>query len=489
VDSGATSFISDQAAAGQFYVDKVKIAAKRSDNSATHLAWASALEALFSDLKAYVKEYHAMSLQWNSVTASKSRRNNASGANRPPGASSYRNGRANGDEADTDAYVDPVSAFKVIVNGPVRRFVDASAAISRELRNQADAFADVWKAEENFIVQSATTVKPSDPDFSPIASKMGKVSEIAQAYEPRGPLVNHFTAVSESVGTLGWVAVESGATSFVSDQSSAGQFYIDKVKMAAKKSDKPESHVAWAEALESMFTALKAYVKEYHTNALQWNSSAATARRGRAGAVTRGPTNRTPSNGGSMRDESVTSSLSVFADLVSGPVKTCVDSGVALGGGVARQCLDMLNAFKAEYAMLVKVASQKRPTDLVLSQLTAPIAESMGKVANEAADIAPREASYNLMTAIAESIPALGWVAVDENPKDYISGFVDAGSFYSSKALMSARSEPADRLAKTQAFVRNLKDMYAALTDFVVKYQANGLEWNSGLRPPSHLPF
>jgi hypothetical protein len=333
-----------------------------------------------------------------------------------------------------------------------------------------------------FLKMAVNCTKPAEPDYSPIADHMGAVGEMAQRYAPRGPYANHMTAVGDSVSALGWIAVDSGAASFVVDQAGAGQFFIDKVKMGAKKTDEPVKHQAWASALESLYAALKAYVEAHHSSSLQWNSAKQarprSVSRSRGGAF----------SGASGGPDTAENSLSSFASLVAGPVMTCVRDGEALGGAAAAQARALHSAFKAEYAFLITASGRRRPNEDEFADLVDPVGQAMGPVVDAVASMNPRDANFHIMTAVAESTPALGWVAIDSNPKGFILEYIEAGAFYISKALMDARKMPADDKSKTQAYVRSFQELCGQLVDHVERHHASGLKWNSGISvPPSNL--
>jgi hypothetical protein len=465
VDSGAANFVAEQVGAGQFFIDKVKMGAKKSNSPAQHHTWAAAIEHLFAELKAYVKEYHTVALQWNP----------------PKGAKTAKRGLRRAAVADDEepSLADPATDFSSLISGPLARYVSASAALDGHLKTQADAFTAAWRAEEVFLKMAIVSPKPAEPNFTPIADQMGKVSELAQQYAPRGPFSNHMTAVGDSVSALGWIAVDSGATNFVADQAGAGQFFIDKVKMGAKKTDAPAQHQAWAAALEDLFAQLKAYVKTHHTASLQWNS-ANFARRPRS--ISRGRT-------AVSEAPPAKNSLSAFLSFIAGPVKICVKDGEALSGSAAAQSRAMFDAFKAEYKFLIKAASQDKPSEDGFADLVDPVGQAMGSVVDAVAGMNPRDANFHVMTAVAESIPALGWIAVESNPKGFIAEYIEAGGFYISKALMDARTMPAADKAKTQAFVRSFKELLTQLVEYVKTHHVTGLKWNSGVTAPASTPF
>lgn len=130
MDEKATGFVGYMAGAGQFYMDKVKMGAKKTDNAEAHRNWAKALETLWADLKAYVKEYHTQKLVWN--PPKKVRRMAGSGA------------RAGADKDDNAT--DSESAFKALLDGPLKAFVAASNKIGGDVAKQASSFAGAWGA-------------------------------------------------------------------------------------------------------------------------------------------------------------------------------------------------------------------------------------------------------------------------------------------------------------------------------------------------------
>jgi adenylyl cyclase-associated protein len=106
----------------------------------------------------------------------------------------------------------------------------------------------------------------------------------------------------------------------------------------------------------------------------------------------------------------------------------------------------------------------------------------------DVADIA-EGTSDNLMTAMAESIPAVGWVAVPSGPKAFVTEYADAGAFYTSKALMQARSLSADDKKRVQAFCRCMKEVYSQLAGFVRTHHDSSLVWNNKISPPRDVTF
>lgn len=449
VDEKATSYVGDMAGAGQFFIDKVKMGAKKTDKPNAHRDWANSLQTLFAELKAYVKEYHTQKLVWN-----------------PPRAvRAALNPLACAEDDIEDAGSDYVTAFQVIIDGPLSAFVEASNKIGGEIAEQATAFAAAWKAEAEFLAKAYKTPKPDDFQdmLTPIASKMGEVSAVANKVDPRGSLAQHCNAVGESVAALGWVAVDEKATSYVGDMAGAGQFFMDKVKMGAKKTQNPDVHREWAKALETVFVDLKAYVKEHHTQKLVWNPPRVT------GSSKRAP----PAQG----DDSASTGIdyvSAFKALLSGPLATFVKLSEVIGGDVSNQAKAFASAWEAEAQFLEKAITMPKPDDI--QDLLAPIATKMGEVGSIVEKGDPRGPTAHHCNAVAESVAALGWVAVDEKATSFVGDMAGAGQFFLDKVKMGAKGSGNPEAHRNWA--KALEVLFSELKTYVKEYHTQKLVWN-----------
>lgn len=449
VDEKATAYVGDMAGAGQFFVDKVKMGAKKTNNPEAHRTWAKCLETLFADLKAYVKEHHTQKLVWNP----------------PKSVRATRKFASTQDDDDGSTFTDYATAFKDIINRPLAVFVQASAVIGGEVAVQATAFASAWEAEAEFLSKAISMPKPDDIQemLAPIASKMGEVGGIVEKVDPRGPLAQHCNAVGESVAALGWVAVEEKATSYVGDMAGAGQFFVDKVKMGAKKTDNPEAHRAWAKALETLFAALKSYVKEHHTQKLVWNPPKAAKAKRTVATIDPGET-------GAGNSDYVTA----FKSLIDGPLAAFVDASNTIGGEVADQATAFAGAWEAEAEFLGKAISMPKPDDI--QDMLAPIAAKMGVVGDIVQKVDPRGPLAHHCHALGESVAALGWVAVDEKATGFVGDMAGAGQFFLDKVKMAAKKT--DNPDAHRTWAKSLETLFADLKAYVKEYHTQKLVWD-----------
>lgn len=81
---------------------------------------------------------------------------------------------------------------------------------------------------------------------------------------------------------------------------------------------------------------------------------------------------------------------------------------------------------------------------------------------------------FNHLSAISESIPALGWVAVAPTPAPYVKEMNDAGQFYSNRVLKDWKEKDKKHGEWCRAWVQLLSDLQA----YVKQYHTTGLVWS-----------
>jgi len=465
VDSKAVSYVADMEGAGEFYTSKVLMTFKKSDNFKPHQDWVNSFKAVFADFKAYVKAHHTMKLEWNKGVSG--------------GAKGKAAAAANDDDDDGDAGGnDPLSAFASIITGPVQAYVDASSKVGGEVEKQAKLFLQGFNHELDFLKKAATMAKPADVQsmLGDIGADIGKIAEFAQTVLPKDPMINHVTAIAESVGVLGWVALDSGAVSYIGDMEGAADFYLSKVLVAAKKSATPEIGQNWVKSVKDMYSALKAYIKEHFTMALTWNFASMAAKKQ--------PKKKKP-----VEDDDedsafqVVDPIALFKAIMEKEVKAYEAACHKIGGEVAKQGDLFVKGWVKELEFLEKAGKLQKPAKPEdIQAMLGEVGALMGSVGEIASGMNSRDKFFNHCTAISESVGVLGWVLVDSKPVGYINDMEGAGEFYLSKVLVTFKK--ADDAADHQAFVQSVKDLYNALKNYVKEHFTTGLTWNFTTNKP-----
>lgn len=81
---------------------------------------------------------------------------------------------------------------------------------------------------------------------------------------------------------------------------------------------------------------------------------------------------------------------------------------------------------------------------------------------------------FNHLSAISESVPALGWVAVAPTPAPYVKEMNDAGQFYTNRVLKDWKEKDKRHVEWCRAWVQLLSELQA----YVKQYHTTGLVWS-----------
>ncbi|XP_022250328.1 adenylyl cyclase-associated protein 2-like, partial [Limulus polyphemus] len=84
---------------------------------------------------------------------------------------------------------------------------------------------------------------------------------------------------------------------------------------------------------------------------------------------------------------------------------------------------------------------------------------------------------FNHLSAVSESIPALGWVTVAPAPAPYVKEMLDAGQFYTNRVLMDYKDKEKTHVDWARNWLQFLNDLQA----YIKKYHTTGLSWNSSV--------
>ncbi|KAG1680065.1 Adenylyl cyclase-associated protein 2 [Nymphon striatum] len=185
-----------------------------------------------------------------------------------------RGAGASGSTATSDASDSPVVRnYDDATSSNVSKFHQLSSAIGGDVAEMGKLVNDAFRIQREFIVTVSKYAKPSDADMNkglqPMSESIQKIQNFREKNRPSKQF-NHLSAVSESIPALGWIAVSPTPAPYIKECLDAGQFYTNRVLKDYKGKD--QTHVDWVACWIETFTALHAYVKQYHTTGIVWNS-------------------------------------------------------------------------------------------------------------------------------------------------------------------------------------------------------------------------
>ncbi|KAL4629424.1 adenylyl cyclase-associated protein 1 [Arapaima gigas] len=182
-------------------------------------------------------------------------------------------------------------------------------------------------------------------------------------------------------------------------------------------------------------------------------------------------------SGGSASSGGGTGALSVFVEaydaFISGPVEAYLSLSQQIGGDVQKQAEMMKQAFSCQRQVLVTASNSQKPSDAVMSALLAPIS----KVIQQVQTFREQNRSstfFNHLSAVSESVPALGWVAMAPKPGPYVKEMQDAATFYTNRVL----KEYKEKDKKHVDWVKMYLSIWTELQNYIKQHHTTGLSWS-----------
>lgn len=128
---------------------------------------------------------------------------------------------------------------------------------------------------------------------------------------------------------------------------------------------------------------------------------------------------------------------------------------------------------RAQLRYIQQAAAQSKPSQADEMALLAPTSEQICAI-QQYREKNRASALFNHLSAISESIPALGWVAVAPTPAPYVKEMNDAGQFYTNRVLKEWKEKDKRHVEWCRAWVQLLSDLQA----YVKQHHTTGLVWS-----------
>uniref|UniRef100_A0A8B9PPT7 Adenylyl cyclase-associated protein n=1 Tax=Apteryx owenii TaxID=8824 RepID=A0A8B9PPT7_APTOW len=165
--------------------------------------------------------------------------------------------------------------------------------------------------------------------------------------------------------------------------------------------------------------------------------------------------------------------VQAFDALLAGPVAEYIKISKEVGGDVQKHAEMVHAGLMSERSLLVLASQHQQPTENKFSTLLKPISEQIQVVQNF------REKNrgsklFNHLSAVSESIPALGWVAMAPKPGPYVKEMTDAAMFYTNRIL----KEYKDVDKKQVDWVKAYLSIWTELQAYIKEYHTTGLTWS-----------
>ncbi|XP_029022547.1 adenylyl cyclase-associated protein 1 [Betta splendens] len=169
--------------------------------------------------------------------------------------------------------------------------------------------------------------------------------------------------------------------------------------------------------------------------------------------------------------------VSVYVDaydkIISGPVAEYITLSQKIGGDVQKHADMMKQAFNNQRKLLVTASSSQKPSDAVLTTLLQPVSKSIQEVQTfrEQNRTSP---FFNHLSAVSESVPALGWVAMAPKPCPYVKEMQDAAMFYTNRVLKDYKEKDKTHVDWVKAYV----NIWTEMQNYIKEHHTTGLTWS-----------
>ncbi|XP_040908843.1 adenylyl cyclase-associated protein 1 [Toxotes jaculatrix] len=196
--------------------------------------------------------------------------------------------------------------------------------------------------------------------------------------------------------------------------------------------------------------------------------------------------------GGSAEGSSggaVSAYVEAFDEVVNGPLAQYISLSQKIGGDVLKHAEMMKSAFASQRQLLIKASSSQKPSDAVLTTLLQPVSKAIQQVQafREQNRTSPH---FNHLSAVSESVPALGWVAMAPKPCPYVKEMQDAAMFYTNRVLKEYKEKDKTHVDWVKAYI----SIWTELQNYIKQHHTTGLTWSktgpiasAAAAPPSAL--
>lgn len=162
-----------------------------------------------------------------------------------------------------------------------------------------------------------------------------------------------------------------------------------------------------------------------------------------------------------------------FQDILDGPFAQYLQLSAKIGGDVAKQAEFVKSAFNAQLEYVSLASTSSKPSDAKQAEWLKPTSNQISAI-QEFREKNRSSPFFNHLSAISESIPALGWVCVSPTPGPHVKEMNDAGQFYTNRVLKDWKDKDVTHVEWARSWVQTLTELQA----YIKQYHTTGLVWS-----------
>lgn len=194
------------------------------------------------------------------------------------------------------------------------------------------------------------------------------------------------------------------------------------------------------------------------------------------------PTVLEPLNLTNTNNNKIENNMSVngYEDIILGYLNPFLELSKKIGGDVATQSELVKKAFDAQFEYIKLASTSAAPPANKQQELLKPTSDQITAI--QALREKNRTSTFfNHLSAISESIPALGWVCVAPTPGPHVKEMNDAGQFYTNRVLKDWKEKNPMHVEWVKTWISTLTE----LQKYIKQYHTTGLVWSGKGQVPS----
>uniref|UniRef100_A0A8C8VII7 Cyclase associated actin cytoskeleton regulatory protein 2 n=1 Tax=Pelusios castaneus TaxID=367368 RepID=A0A8C8VII7_9SAUR len=165
--------------------------------------------------------------------------------------------------------------------------------------------------------------------------------------------------------------------------------------------------------------------------------------------------------------------VEAFDRLLNGSVTEFLRNSKILEGDVKIHAEMVRAAFQAQRAFLLLASQYQEPQESEMAVLLKPISDKIQEIQTF------RERNrgskmFNHLSAVSESIPALGWITVSPKPGPYVKEMNDAATFYTNRVLKDYKNSDLRHVD----WVKSYLNIWTELQAYIKEHHTTGLTWS-----------
>eukprot|EP00066_Takifugu_rubripes_P005283 XP_003969232.1 PREDICTED: adenylyl cyclase-associated protein 1 [Takifugu rubripes] len=179
------------------------------------------------------------------------------------------------------------------------------------------------------------------------------------------------------------------------------------------------------------------------------------------------------SGGSAGESAAVSVYVEAFDEIIQGPVAQYVSLSQKIGGDVQKHADMIKQGFSSQRQLLLTASTSQKPSDAVFTSLLQPMSKIIQQV-QSFREQNRTSALFNHLSAVSESVPGLGWVAMAPKPGPYVRDMQDAAMFYTNRVLKEYKEKDKTHVDWVKAYL----SIWTDLQSYIKQHHTTGLSWS-----------